>query len=85
MIFARKLIKIPEFYTKLARKCPNFYNFPKKIQGFISFFFGGGEGGRGQPPCPPSPTPMTGPQASHQLNPALWNKFNNRCDVIVTA
>ena len=28
--------------------------------------------GGGQPSCTPSPTPMAGPQAPHQLNPALW-------------
>jgi len=58
--FARKINKIAEFYTLLARKMPEFYiMFARKI--FSGIFFLGGV----QPPCPPTPVPMTmtGPQA----------------------
>jgi len=48
---------MPEFYIMFACKF------------FPDFFSGGG----GTNPFPPSPTPMAGPQASHQQNPALVN------------
>ena len=75
--FARKINKIAEFYTLLARKMPEFYiMFARKI--FSGIFFLGG----GATPLPPTPVPMTmtGPQVPYQLNPALgnrgWSKAN---------
>ena len=47
---------MPEFYITFARR--------KYFPGFF-----GGVVGEGNPL--PSPTPMAGPQAPHQLNPAL--------------
>ena len=55
-----------EFYTTFVRKMPEFYIVcPKKY--FPEFW---GIVGEGNPPAP-SPTHMAGPQAPHQLNPAL--------------
>ena len=55
MIFARKINKIPEFYTTFARKMPEFYIIIA-LKYFSRFFFGGG----GTCPLinPLSPTPM---------------------------
>ena len=44
---------------------------------FSGIFLWGGWGGQGNAPLP-SPTPMAGPQAPHQLNPALSN-LTYRC------
>jgi len=65
MIFARKINKIPAFYTTFARKCPNFtLRLSEKY--FSGIFLWGAA------PCPRhSPTFMAGPQAPHQLNQAL--------------
>ena len=53
-------------YEELT-KCPNFTLFARKNI-FRDF---GGVVGEENPLAPPSPTPMAGPQAPHQLNPAL--------------
>ena len=60
---------MPEFYTTFVRKMPEFYIVFARKNIFPDFFLGGvvGEGN----PLLPSPTPMAGPQAPHQLNPAL--------------
>jgi len=51
MIFARKINKIPEFYTIFARKMPEFYIIiARKI-----FFPNLGGGGGNVPPQPPAP------------------------------
>ena len=77
-IFARKINKVPEFYTTFARKMPNFtYCLPEKK--FFRDFFSGW----GATPSPSSPTPMAGPQASHQLNPALIGCLNYGTTVVV--
>jgi len=49
---------MPEFYITFAQR-----------KYFLGIFWGCSGGG--QPPCTPCPTPMAGPQAPHQLNPAL--------------
>ena len=65
-----QLTNCPNCTRHLSGKCPNFtLCFPEKIFSGI-FFFGGGLWGRATPLLP-SPTPMAGPQAPHQLNPAL--------------
>ena len=61
---------MPEFYTTFVRKMPEFYlMFAEK--NIFRFFLEGGVVGEGNTLAPPSPTPMAGPQAPHQLNPAL--------------
>jgi len=65
MIFARKINKMSEFYTIFARKMPELYIvFGRKLFSWILLW-------EGATPLPPSFTPMAGPQASHQLNPAM--------------
>jgi len=56
--------KMLEFYTIFARNMPEFYItlFPEEKY-FSGIFFGGGGDG--------NPLPWAGPQAPHQLNPAL--------------
>jgi len=65
MLFARKFNKIHAFYTTTVRNMPGFYiRLPEKYfpeKNFRDFFFWGGG----------NPLPGAGPQASHQLNPAL--------------
>jgi len=64
--YVRKINKIPEFYTTFSKNAKILhYVWPNNI--FAIFFWGG----RRATSCPPSDTPMDGPQASHQLNPAL--------------
>ena len=62
---------MPEFYTTFVRKMTEFYTLFARKKYFPGFFFGGrGVVGRATPLLP-SPTPMAGSQAPHQLNPAL--------------
>ena len=51
MIFARKINKIPEFYTIFSRKMPECYIIIARKIFFPIFFFGGGA----CPPCTPTP------------------------------
>ena len=64
MTFPEKLTKFPNFTRHLPKNARILHCLNEKyFLGF--FFFGGGDS------LPPSPTPMAGPQAPHQLNPAL--------------
>jgi len=59
MIFARKIYKIPEFYMIFARKMSEFYIIiARKI--FLPNFRG-----NGPPPLPPSPTPCQQVPSAH--------------------
>jgi len=63
MIFARKINKVPEFYTIFVRKCPNFtLCLPEK--NFLDFF-------EGTTPCSPVSYANGWTPGPHQLNPAL--------------
>ena len=67
MIFSREINNIPTFYTTFAQNMPEFYltlRLPEQY--FLGIFFWGGGG---------NPLLGAGPQAPHQLNPALeWAK-----------
>ena len=63
--------KVTKFLTSMHDICPKmpeFYIRPMFNRKIFSGIFCGG--GQGNAPLP-SPTPMAGPQAPHQLNPAL--------------
>jgi len=85
-----KINEMPELYTIFARKImkfPNITHLPEKCQNITlclpeniikDFFFLGG--GVAATPLPPLYMFMAGPQASHQLNPALL--LITRCQFI---
>ena len=58
MIIAGKMIKIPEFYMIFARKMPEFYIIITRKIFFPEFFFFGGGDGTYPAPCPRPSTPI---------------------------